>query len=162
MWYILLRCFHFKISDSGYFSQDPSYLNTLNYHSNGSLETGVLNNDVSNRNHITQNVGSNLNQSVRGSRSGYGQRSSPIFRASSSNFCPGYVAASDEGQQMVAKGHPSRHPRPCSNLRFRNVDRIGRSYVSSERYRASTEEASFCGFISSDFSFIFHGLCSEE
>ncbi|XP_057779101.1 probable E3 ubiquitin-protein ligase ZFP1 isoform X2 [Salvia miltiorrhiza] len=127
-------------ADSAFFNHDPSYLNTLNNHSNGSLETGGLTNDVSNRNHIPQNVGSNLNQSVRGSRSGYGQRSSPTFRASSSNFCPGYAATSDQVHQMVAKGCPSRHPRPSSSLRFRNVDRIERSYVSSERYRASTEE----------------------
>lgn len=129
------------MSDSGFFSQDPSYPNTLNNHPNhGSLEAGTSNNDVSNRNIIPQNVGSNLNQSVRGTRSGYGQRSTPAFRASSGNFCPGYV---DEGSQMVAKGYPSRPPRPSSNLRFRNVDRIGRSYVPSERYRASTQEASF-------------------
>ncbi|KAH6805958.1 hypothetical protein C2S51_030789 [Perilla frutescens var. frutescens] len=127
-------------SNPSFFSQDPSYLNTLHNHPNGSFEIGGTNNDVSNRNHIPENVSNNLNQSVRGVRSDYGQRSTSTFRASSSNFSSGYLAASDEGQQMVAKSYPSRHPRPSSNLRLRNVDRIGRNYVSSERYRGSNVE----------------------
>lgn len=161
MWYILLRYFHFNISDSGFFSQDPSYLITLNNHPNSSLEIGACNNDVSNRIHIAENVSNNLNRSVRGVQGSYGQRSTSTFRASSTNFCTGYIAASDEGQQMVAKSYPSRHPRPSPNLRLRNVDRIGRNHVSSERYRASTEEASFCARLTTEFFFeviwfIFH------
>ncbi|KAI3473255.1 hypothetical protein Pfo_029847 [Paulownia fortunei] len=131
-------------SDSSFFSHDPNSLNALNGHPNSSLEIGGYSNDVtSNRNHVPQNVNSYLNQSVRGVRSGYGQRSVPTFRGSSSNFRPGHVAGSDEGQHMVAESYPSRHPRAFSNLRLRNVDRNGRTCISSDRYRSFTEEASF-------------------
>ncbi|KAL3839642.1 hypothetical protein ACJIZ3_024233 [Penstemon smallii] len=131
-------------SGSNFISQDPITLNIPNSHPSGSLEIGGYRNDVaSNTNPVPQNVNSNLNQSVRGVRSGYGQRSVPSFRASSSNFRPGHVAAPDEGLQMMGENYPSRHPRPFSNVRFRNIDRNGRTLISSDRYRSSTEEANF-------------------
>ncbi|KAL8484103.1 hypothetical protein ACS0TY_026701 [Phlomoides rotata] len=131
-------------SDSSFFSQDPSSLNTINSHPNRSLEIGGYNNDVApNRNHVPQNANSHLNHSVRGVRSGYGQRSVPSFRGSSSNSRPGHLASLDEGQQAIAESYPPRHPRPFTNFRLRNVDRSGRSYASSERYRSFNEEANF-------------------
>lgn len=141
---LLLKYFCFKFSDSSFFSQDPSSLNTINSHPHRSLEIGAYNNDVTpHRNHIPQNANSHLNHSVRGVRSGYGQRSVPSFRGSSSNSRPGHLAALDEGQQVIAESYPPRHPRPFTNFRLRNVERSGRSYASSERYRSFTEEANF-------------------
>ncbi|KAG8376536.1 hypothetical protein BUALT_Bualt09G0073700 [Buddleja alternifolia] len=131
-------------SDSSFFGHDPNALNTLNSHPNGSIEIGGYNNDVtSNINHVPQNVNCQLNQSVRGVRSAYGHRSNPTFRASSSNFCPGHVAVADEGQHMAVESYPSRHPRAFSTLRSHNIDRNGRTSISSDRYRSFTEAASF-------------------
>ncbi|GFP83763.1 probable E3 ubiquitin-protein ligase hip1 [Phtheirospermum japonicum] len=135
-------------SDSSFFAHDSNPVNSMNnHHPNSSVEIGACNhNDVTlNRNHVPQNVSSHLNQSqsVRGVRSSYGQRSAPTFRASSSNFRAGPVAAPDEGQH-IAESYPlSRHPRGFPNPRLRNVDRNVRSCVSSDRYRYFNEEASF-------------------
>ncbi|XP_011094684.1 uncharacterized RING finger protein C4G3.12c [Sesamum indicum] len=130
-------------SDSSFFGHDQNSLNTLNSHPNSSLENGGYNNDVTSRNHVPPNANNHLNQPIRGVRSGYSQRSAPTFRASSSNFRPGHIAASDGGQQMVAESYPSRHPRAASNLRLRHVDRHGRTFVSTERHRSFAEDASF-------------------
>ncbi|KAL2250610.1 UNVERIFIED_CONTAM: putative E3 ubiquitin-protein ligase HIP1 [Sesamum indicum] len=129
--------------DSSFFGHDQNSLNTLNSHPNSSLENGGYNNDVTSRNHVPPNANNHLNQPIRGVRSGYSQRSAPTFRASSSNFRPGHIAASDGGQQMVAESYPSRHPRAASNLRLRHVDRHGRTFVSTERHRSFAEDASF-------------------
>ncbi|KAL7136615.1 hypothetical protein ABFS83_10G041800 [Erythranthe nasuta] len=129
-------------SDSSFFSHDPNAMNTPNNHINSSIQIQGYNNDVtSNRGLVPQNANTLPNQSVRGVRSGYGQsqRSAPTLRASWSIFQPGHVAASDVGQQMVAESHPSRNSRAVSNLRFRNIDRSGRTSISSDRYRSSAE-----------------------
>ncbi|KAI3447603.1 hypothetical protein Pfo_004268 [Paulownia fortunei] len=130
-------------ADTSFFSHDPNSLNALNSYVNGSVESGGhCNIATTNRSPVPQNANSNLNQSVRGIRSGYEQRSVPAFRASSSNFHPGQVAASDEGLQMAAESYPSRHQRTFSTIRLRNSGRNGRTGISNDRYRSFTEEAS--------------------
>ncbi|KAL3642562.1 hypothetical protein CASFOL_013377 [Castilleja foliolosa] len=129
-------------TDSSFFRHDSNPMNsTNNHHPDSSVEIQAYNHndDTINRNHVPQNVSSHLNpsQSVRGVRSSYSQRSTPTFRASSSNFRAGPVAASDEGQNIAESYPPSRHPRG-----FSNFDRNVRSCLSSDRYRYFNE-ASF-------------------
>ncbi|KAF3442855.1 hypothetical protein FNV43_RR16773 [Rhamnella rubrinervis] len=78
-------------------------------------------------------------QSIRGVRSSYSQRTSPNFRASSSSLRLGHVAPSDDGLQLVTESYP-RHPRPPSNIGWRNSDRNGRPRISNERYRLLSDE----------------------
>ncbi|KAK4432439.1 E3 ubiquitin-protein ligase MBR1 [Sesamum alatum] len=103
---------------------------------------GYSNNAISNGNVVPQIADNNLNQPVRGVRSGYCQTSVPSFGASSSNFHSGQVAASDEGLQMSAESYLSRHPRVFSTTRLRNGERNGRTAILRDRYRSFTEEAS--------------------
>ncbi|KAL1549449.1 RING-type E3 ubiquitin transferase [Salvia divinorum] len=91
--------------------------------------SGFFNNDPNNLN--TLNNHSNGSPESRGLNNDVSNRN---------HILPNIGTPPDAGQQMVAKVYTSRHPRPSPNLRFRNVDRVGRSYVSSERYRASSEE----------------------
>ncbi|KAL6507933.1 hypothetical protein OROGR_024128 [Orobanche gracilis] len=129
-------------SGSSFFSPDANSLNTMNSHHN-SFDIESYPNDVTfSRNHVPQNVSNHLNQSVRGVRSGYDQRSTPTSGASSINFWTGHVAASDEVHH-IAESYPSRHPQAFSNLRLRNTDRHVRTCISSDRYRYFTEGASF-------------------
>ncbi|CAA0836486.1 RING/U-box superfamily protein [Striga hermonthica] len=125
--------------DSSFFGHDTNPQNAMNnlLPNNNSVEIGAYNSDV--RNHVPQNVGNHLNQSVRGVRSSYGQRSAPTFRASSNNFRP---PAPDE-RQHVGESYPSRHSRALSNLRLRSLDRNVRTCISGDRYRYLSEEASF-------------------
>ncbi|KAL2554454.1 RING/U-box superfamily protein [Forsythia ovata] len=128
---------------SSFLSHEPNPLNTVNSHPGAPLEIGGYRNDVaSNRNTIPQNVHGNLGQSVRGVRSSYSQRSAPTFRAASSNPRPGHVAVSDEGPQTVAESFHLRHPRAFSTVRLPNIDRSGRTLMSSDRHRSFTGEAS--------------------
>ncbi|KAK6126187.1 hypothetical protein DH2020_040068 [Rehmannia glutinosa] len=129
--------------DSSFFSHDPNTLNALNSHGNGFVDSGGYshNNATSNRNYIPQNANCNVNQPIRGIRSGYDQRSVPAFRTSSSNFHAEQIAASDEGLQMAAESYPPRHPRAFPTIRLRNSERNGRTGISSDRYRSFTEEA---------------------
>ncbi|KAK6942828.1 Zinc finger, RING-type [Dillenia turbinata] len=90
---------------------------------------------------VSQNPHAASNQSARGIRSSYSQRSSPSFRASSSNLRLGHMATSDDGLQLIAESHSSRHPRPFSTIGWRNNERNGRLRMSSERYRSLSDEA---------------------
>ncbi|KAL6521030.1 hypothetical protein OROGR_017599 [Orobanche gracilis] len=142
-------------SESSFFSHDAYSLNTMNGHPNSSSDIRSYPNDVTfSRNHVPQNVSNHLNQSVRGVRSGYGQRSTPTSWASSINFRPRHVAASDEVQH-IAESYPSRHPQPFSNLRLHNTDRHVRTCISSDRYRYFTEAASFRDRLTSEDDGIF-------
>ncbi|CAI9780164.1 unnamed protein product [Fraxinus pennsylvanica] len=130
-------------SGSSFLSHDPNSQNAVNSHPAASLEIGGYHNDVaSNRNTVPQNVQSNMGQSARGVRSSCSQRSAPTFRAGSSNLRPGHVAVSDEGPQMVAESYHMRQPRAFSTIRLRNIDRNGRTLMSSDRHRSFTGEAS--------------------
>lgn len=119
-------------------------MNALTSHPNVSAETGDYHNDVnSNVNPLPQNVNSNLNQSTRGIRNGYGPRSVPSLRASSSNSHPGHITASDEGLQIAAESYPTRNRSTLPSIRMRNSDRNGRALISSKRHKSFDEEASF-------------------
>ncbi|XP_073282058.1 uncharacterized protein [Primulina huaijiensis] len=132
-------------SDSSFFSNDPNPMNALTSHPNVSADTGDYHNDItSNMNPVPQNVNSNSNQSTRGVRSGYGSRSVPSFRASSSTFHnPGHITPSDEGFQIAAKSYHPRNRRALPSVRMRNINRNGRALISSERQRSCDDHASF-------------------
>ncbi|CAA2997421.1 probable E3 ubiquitin- ligase HIP1 isoform X1 [Olea europaea subsp. europaea] len=130
-------------SGSHCLSHEPNSQNAVNGNPGASLEIVRCHNDVaSNRNTLPQNVQSNMGQSVRGVRSSYSQRSAPTFRAGSSNLRHGHVAVSDEGPLMVSESYHMRHPQAFSTVRLRNIDRNGRTLMSSERQRSFTGEAS--------------------
>ncbi|XP_073155043.1 uncharacterized protein [Henckelia pumila] len=131
-------------SDSSFFSHDPNLMNAPTSHPNVSAETGDYHNDItSNMNLVPQNVNSNLNQSTRGVRSGYGPRSVPSLRASSSNFHPGHITVSDEGLQTAAESFPARNRRALPSIRIHNIDRNGRTLISRKRHRSFDEDMSF-------------------
>ncbi|XP_073148951.1 uncharacterized protein [Henckelia pumila] len=130
---LILPSVHGEAFDSNYsfFSHDPNPLNLLDNLSNGSMEDGGYNNDMtSHRNPASQNVNSYFNHSVRGARSGYDQSAVPTFMASSSNFPPGHEAASNDRLQNIAGSYPSRHLQAISSLRMR------------DRHRSYNEETS--------------------
>ncbi|XP_075491754.1 uncharacterized protein LOC142529930 isoform X1 [Primulina tabacum] len=131
-------------SDSSFFCNDPNPMNAPTSHPNVSAEAGDYHNDItSNMNPVPQNVNNNLNQSTRGVRSGYGARSVPSFRASSSTFHPDHITPSDEGFQIAAKSYHPRNRRALPSVRMRNINRNGRALMSSERQRSCDDYASF-------------------
>lgn len=81
-------------------------------------------------------------QPVRGVRSSYSQRSSPAFRAPSSNARVGHVGSADEGLHLIAETYSSRPSRPLPNIACRHGDRSGRLRISNDRYRTSADEPS--------------------
>ncbi|XP_059462607.1 probable E3 ubiquitin-protein ligase HIP1 isoform X2 [Corylus avellana] len=131
------------VSDTSSFNHETNQLLIGSGASNSSAEIGGYHHDfVASRNPVApQSFHANSTQSVRGVRSSFTQRSGPTFRASSSSLRLGHVAPSDEGLQLVAESHSSRHPRPLSTIGWRNGDRNGRSRISTERYRSLPDEA---------------------
>ncbi|KAH6798792.1 hypothetical protein C2S51_035276 [Perilla frutescens var. frutescens] len=125
-------------ADSSSFSHGPNTLNALNSYANTSVETGGYINNAS----IPQNNYGYLNQSRREVQSSFNQRPAPAFRASSSSFYPGQVAASGEGLVMAAESFPSRHSQAFSTMGFRHSERNGRTGISNDRYRSFAEDSS--------------------
>ncbi|XP_059667653.1 probable E3 ubiquitin-protein ligase ZFP1 [Cornus florida] len=106
------------------------------------IDIGGYHNDfISSRNPVPRNFQGTSTQTVRGVRSSYAQRSTPPFRASSSNLRLGNAATSDEGLQLVTESYSSRQPRPFSTIGWRSGDRSGRARMSSERYRSLSYES---------------------
>ncbi|XP_057805458.1 probable E3 ubiquitin-protein ligase ZFP1 [Salvia miltiorrhiza] len=124
-------------ADSSSFGHGPNTNNALNSHANGSVDGCGYNNNAS----MPQNNYVYLNQPRREVQSSY-ERSAPTFRASSSNFYPGQVAASGEGPVMASDSFPSRHSQAFSTAGFRYSERNGRTGISSDRYRPFAEESS--------------------
>ncbi|XVE96730.1 hypothetical protein REPUB_Repub02eG0248000 [Reevesia pubescens] len=99
---------------------------------------------------LPQSFHGNSAQSVRGVRTNYSQRSNPIFRDSSSSVHLGHATPSDEGMQVAAESHSSRHPRPLSAITWRTNERNGRSRISNDRYRSLADDAAFHNRFSSE------------
>ena len=144
---------HFKRSysvadNTGYSPEPPRFLLGSNANNDGFHHHDFIQN---NRNAIPQTYPGASTNSARGVRSSYSQRPSPALRASSSNagLRLGHPAPSDEGLQVVAESH-SRHPRPSSNIGWRNGERSGRSRMLHERYRLLPDEAGFHDRFSSE------------
>ncbi|POO01630.1 43kDa postsynaptic protein [Trema orientale] len=123
------------ISDTSAFSHEPAHFLLGGNSSNEGYHDFIQSRSTA----VPQSYPGTAAQSVRGVRSSYSQRPSPTFRASSSSLRLGHVAPLDEGLQLVAENY-SRHPRPLSNIGWRNGDRNGRSRISNERYRLLSEE----------------------
>lgn len=123
------------ISDNNISSQNNNhFIVGTSTQSAAADSVGYHNDFASSRPPIPHNITS---QPVRGARSSYDQRSAPAFRASSSsNLRLGYTDNGNEGLQLVAGNHSSRHhSRGFSSTGWRNNERSGRSRISSERYR---------------------------
>lgn len=133
-----------QVSDSGGYNHETNDSVVGTTATNASLEIGAFHQDlILGRNPVVpQSFHGAPNQSVRGVRSSYSQRSSPAFRASSSTVRLGHVGSSDEGMQLVAESYSSRHSRPLSAIAWRHSDRSGRSRMSNERYRSLSDEPS--------------------
>ncbi|PIN10533.1 hypothetical protein CDL12_16876 [Handroanthus impetiginosus] len=129
-------------ADSSSSSHDPNAMNALYNYANDSVERGVHSNNATIRNPVPEDANGSFNQPARVIQCSYSQRSLPALRASSSNFHPGRVAASDEGLQMDADSYSSRHRRIFAAIRWRNSGRCRRAGISSDRYRSVIEEAS--------------------
>lgn len=126
-------------SDTSGFSHDPNHFLVGSSMVNTSAETGVYHHDFipTRSTTVPPSYPGALPHTVRGVRSNYSQRSSPAFRASSSNLRFGPVAHSDEGLQLVSESYP-RHARPVAAVGWRNSDRNGRTRMN-DRYRVSEE-----------------------
>ncbi|OMO73531.1 Zinc finger, RING-type [Corchorus olitorius] len=140
-----------QASDSSVFNHETNHFLGGSSATNAPVEVGLQHDFISGRNPaLPQSFHGNSAQSVRGVRTNYSQRSSPTFRASSSNMRLGHVAASDEGLQVVAENYPSRHPRPLSAITWRNNERNGRSRISHDRYRSLADDAALHERLSSE------------
>lgn len=113
-------------------------MNTRHGHANGWVEDGGYNNNAS----IPQNIDGYSNQPRRDVLSSYDQRSAPVFRASSSSFYPGQVAAPGDRPIMAAESFPPRHPHVFHPTGFHHSEMNGRTGISSDRYRSFAEESS--------------------
>ncbi|XAR69059.1 hypothetical protein NMG60_11000517 [Bertholletia excelsa] len=140
------------LPDANVFNPEANHFITGSSNTNAPTEMGEFHNDfMSSRTPVPQNLQGTSNQSVRGVRSSYTQRSAPTFRgASSSNLRLGHTVASDDGLQLVAESYSSRHPRRLSTVGWRNSERSGRARGSSDRYQSLSEEASFRDRLSSE------------
>lgn len=113
-------------------------MNTPNGCANGWVEDGGYNNNAS----IPQNNYGYSNQPRRDVLSSYDQRSAPAFRASSSCFYPGQIAAPGERPIMAAESFPSRHSQAFHPTGFHYSEMNSRTGISSDRYRSFAEESS--------------------
>ncbi|CBI32710.3 hypothetical protein AAG906_014514 [Vitis piasezkii] len=130
------------VSDTSGLSHETNHFPLGSCTTNAPVEFGGYNHDfIPSRNPIVpQSLHGTSNQSVRGVRTSYSQRSTPTSRASSSNSRLGHPTT-DEGLQLVAENYSSRHSRPFSTVGWRNSDRNGRSRISNERFRSLSDEA---------------------
>lgn len=131
-----------QIADTSGLSHETNHFPLGSCTTNAPVEFGGYNHDfIPSRNPIVpQSLHGTSNQSVRGVRTSYSQRSTPTSRASSSNSRLGHPTT-DEGLQLVAENYSSRHSRPFSTVGWRNSDRNGRSRISNERFRSLSDEA---------------------
>lgn len=139
----ILRDSFLYIADTSGFSHETNHFLVGSSVTNASADVRGYHNDlILSRNPVVpQSFHGPSTHAVRGVRSSYSQRSSPTFRASSSNVHVGHVTPSDEGLQLVAESYSSRQPRPLSTIAWRNSDRNGRSRISYDRYRSLSNEA---------------------